>query len=166
MGGPRRGAHARRRPRVARARRRVTRSSPRCVEPGPRARRPAAVLPDVRGRLLRAARLPSDRRGAGRARGVRRAAALDGRGRRRVPRPRPGQAEHPRQHPDAARAALDASVWREVAEAHGGGTVVGAAARQCEQRSEEDRQRAHEDQRDRERPGGDEEQAGRQLGRR
>ena len=72
------------------------------LEDAARPRRRAALLPDLRGRLLRPARLRRDR-GPGRPAGrLRRAAALLRRGRRRVPRPRAGQAQHPGQHPDAA----------------------------------------------------------------
>ena len=71
------------------------------VERRPRARRPAAVLPDLRGRLLQPARVRGDRGPGRRPGGLRRAAALLRRGRGGVPRPRAGQAEHPRQHPDA-----------------------------------------------------------------
>ena len=60
------------------------------------------VLPDVRGRVLRPARL----RGHRRARPsiptcTRELVRSPRRGRRGVPRPRPRQAEHPRQHPHA-----------------------------------------------------------------
>ena len=77
-----------------------------CARRGPRAERSgaraaAAVLPDVRGRLLHAARIRADRRAGRRPRRVLAARAQPRRGRRRVPRPRARQAEHARQHPDA-----------------------------------------------------------------
>nr|WP_284289535.1 hypothetical protein [Angustibacter aerolatus] len=60
VGRPCRGAHARRRTRPARARRRrgAARGARR---PRPRPRRLAGVLPDLRDRLLRSARLRRDR---------------------------------------------------------------------------------------------------------
>ena len=59
------------------------------------------VLPDLRRAVLRAARLHGDRRLPGRPRRLRAAAAVLRRGRRGVPRPRAGEAEHPGQPPDA-----------------------------------------------------------------
>ena len=102
VGGPRGGAHARRRPGVARPRRRAPRCSTRCSA-GARelgVRRVFCLTFEVAFFARHGFRRSRD---AGRARGVRGAAALLRRRRRGVPRPGAGQAQHAGQHPDAAR---------------------------------------------------------------
>ena len=60
-------------------------------------------------------RVHADRRRAGAAQGLRGAAPLVRRGRRRVPGPRTGQAEHARQHPHAAASGSPMSTTHRVA---------------------------------------------------
>ena len=98
VGGPRRGAHPGRR---------RGRARPWCGLGGARApgragaaaRPEPAVLPHLRDGVLRPPRVRADRGPGRRPRGLRRAAAQLRRGCRRVPRPRAGQAEHPRATP-------------------------------------------------------------------
>src|SRR5215472_7506071 len=60
--------------------------------------RTIAVRADLRGRVLRRARLQADRRVAGLTGGIRGVAPLLRRGRRRIPRPRPREAQHAGQY--------------------------------------------------------------------